>query len=129
MTDTEKAEYARVLEQLIAENDRLKTENERLSSALGAHGTLKAIYSDSTQPATVRVRAAQAALNVETPALRPQEPAIDVTAEPIIPLAELVTMRRKHVDQLLREQRQIRVLRDGRVLVLDEGDDGNGGGD
>ena len=121
MTDTEKAEYVRVLEQLVAENDRLKAENERLSSELGAHGTLKAIYSDSSQPAGLRVKAATAALNVETPRLEPVPPPMDLVAEPVIPLAELVTMRRKHVDRLLLEQPEIRII-NGQVVVLGKGD-------
>jgi hypothetical protein len=47
---------------------------ERLTSALGgAHATLGSIYSDNKQPAGVRVKAAQAALSRETPALKPTE--------------------------------------------------------
>ena len=51
-----------------------------------------------------------------------------MTAAPYVPLAELVTIRRKHVDRLLLEQPEIRVI-NGRVVVLDKGDGGNGSSD
>src|SRR5215469_14405216 len=101
MTDPEKAEYERVIGLLTAKVEELLAANERLTSELTAHQTLKALYSDSTQPAMVRLRAAQAALNVESPALKPVEPPLDLVAEPIIPLAELVAIRRKRADELL----------------------------
>jgi len=117
------------LRETVDENDKLRAENERLNSALGAHGALKAIYSDSTQPATVRVRAASAALGVESAPLKPVEQ-LELKAEaPPIPLAELVTLQRARADRMEREAKQIRVLSNGQVLVLDEPDDGNGSDD
>jgi len=68
MTDTDEnliQQLVAKLRETVDENDKLRAENERLSSALTAHQTLRAIYSDSTQPATVRVRAAQAALKID----------------------------------------------------------------
>ena len=52
MIDTEKAEYERVIGELVAKVQELVAANERLTSELTAHQTLRAIYSDSTQPAT-----------------------------------------------------------------------------
>jgi len=126
MIDTERAEYERVIGELVAKVQELVAANERLTSELTAHQTLRAIYSDSTQPATVRVRAAQAALNVEMPSLKPQEPAIDGTCEKYVPLAELITQRRAHVDAMQREARDIEVLRDDTVRVLPKPSGGNG---
>jgi hypothetical protein len=101
MTDTEKAEYDDVIRQLMAKCEQLAAENAALkANNASAHQTLRAIYADSTQPATVRVRAAQAALGHETPPLKPVAPAIDATCEEIIPLAELVHQRRKRQNAL-----------------------------
>jgi len=125
MTDPEKAEYERVIGLLTAKVEELLAANERLTSELTAHQTLKALYSDSTQPAMVRLRAAQAALNVESPALKPVEPPLDLVAEPIIPLAELVAIRRKRADELLALP-----LSERERLVRGVGrDDGNGSDD
>ena len=98
MTDTEKAEYERVIQLLTAKVEELLAANERLTSELTAHQTLRAIYSDSTQPATVRVRAAQAALNVETPRLEPQPAPLDLPYEEVEPLAVVVERQRKRCD-------------------------------
>jgi hypothetical protein len=105
----------------MAEIERLRAENSSLkANNASAHQTLRAIYADSTQPATVRVRAAQAALNVETPSLKPQPPAIDATCEEIIPLPQLVEERRARMIKAHAEDPQFRGLPSfGR-------DDGNG---
>jgi len=79
MTDPEKAEYDDVVRQLMAKCEQLAAENAALkANNASAHQTLRAIYADSTQPATVRVRAAQAALNVETPSLKPEPAPLDL---------------------------------------------------
>jgi hypothetical protein len=115
MTDTEKAEYESIIRLLTAKVEELLAANERLSSELTAHQTLRAIYSDSNQPATVRVKAATAALNVETPRLEPQPAPLDLVAEPVEPLAVVVERQRRRADEMLREmadamQREMRVL-------------------
>jgi hypothetical protein len=92
-----RAQMARIAE--------LEVEVERLTSKLGAHGTLKSIYSDSNQPAGLRVEAAIGALPHETPKLQPVPPPLELTAEPIIPLADLVTARRARQDALCPESR------------------------
>jgi hypothetical protein len=85
----------------IAEIQRLRAENASLrANNASAHQTLRAIYADSSQPATVRVRAAQAALNVETPSLKPEPAPLELNAEPVIPLADLVRRRRARVKAL-----------------------------
>jgi hypothetical protein len=106
MTDIEKAEYDDVVRQLMAKCEQLAAENASLkANNASAHQTLRAIYADSSQPATVRVRAAQAALNVETPSLKPEPAPLDLVAEKIEPLADLVARRRRR--QLALEGRQL----------------------
>ena len=129
MTDTERAEYDDVVRQLMAKCEQLAAENAALkANNASAHQTLRAIYADSTQPATVRVRAAQAALNVETPSLKPQPPAIDATCEEVIePLADVVARQRARCDRMQREMRDIEVLPNGLVRVLPKpGSNGSG---
>jgi hypothetical protein len=129
MTDTERAEYDDVVRQLMAKCEQLAAENAALkANNASAHQTLRAIYADSTQPATVRVRAAQAALNVETPSLKPQPPAIDATCEEVIePLADVVARQRARCDRMQRKMRDIEVLPNGLVRVLPKpGSNGSG---
>jgi len=76
------------------------------------------------------VRAAQAALNVETPRLESVPPPLDLVAEPVIPLADLVAKRRARQDALEAEARDIVVEPSGLVRVLPKpGTDSNGSGD
>jgi hypothetical protein len=127
MTDTEKAEYDDVVRQLMAKCEQLAAENAALkANNASAHQTLRAIYADSTQPATVRVRAAQAALNVETPSLKSQPPAIDATCEEIEPLADVVARQRARCDRMQREDPQFQALRNSGYLLEGKG---NGSGD
>ena len=108
--------------------EQLAAENARLRSEAGAHDVLRNIYADNSQPATVRVRAAQAALNVEKPRLQPQPPPLELTAEVIEPLAVVVARQRARLERMARDPHDIKVLPDGRVLVLERnaGNDGNG---
>jgi hypothetical protein len=95
MTDIEKAEYEDVLRRLTAQCEELVAENARLrSSENNAHAVLGEVYNDPTASPAVRVKAAGLALPHETPRLAPVAPAIDATAEEIIPLADLVRRRR-----------------------------------
>jgi hypothetical protein len=121
MTDTEKAEYDDVVRQLMAKCEQLAAENAALkANNASAHQTLRTIYADSTQPATVRVRAAQA-VNVETPSLKPQPPAIDsTTCEEIEPLHQLVERRRARMIAMHRDDPQFR------GLLSPSRDNGNG---
>src|SRR6516165_644472 len=111
MTDPEKAEYectirllVTKLEETVGENDKLRAENARLrSSENNAHAVLREVYTDPTASPAVRVKAAGLALPHETPRLTPVPPAIDVTCEEVIPLAELVEKQRKRMDRMLAE--------------------------
>src|SRR6516162_3911022 len=74
----------------IAEIEKLRAENERLRSAEGAHDVLRRLYLDEAQNPNTRVRAAQAALNVEKPRLAPTEAPLELVKEPdYLPLAEV----------------------------------------
>jgi hypothetical protein len=95
MTDTEKAEYDDVvrmltvkLEQLVAENARLRSEKS------DAMSVVKEIYSDPSASPALRLKAAGLALPHETPRLTPVPPAIDATCEDIEPLHQLVERQR-----------------------------------
>jgi len=100
------------LTEVVAERDRLRAEK---SDALSV---CQEMYNDPNVPAALRLKAAGLALPHETPRLESVPPPLDLVAEPIIPLAELVAKRRAHVDQMQREARDIEVLRDGTVRVL-----------
>ena len=108
MTDTEKAEYESVvgmltakLEEAVGEIDRLRAVVAKLTGTEDAHSTLRRIYLNEAQNPNTRVRAAQAALGVEKASLKPQSAPLELTAEPVIPLADLVRRRRARADALL----------------------------
>ena len=123
MTDTEKAEYDDVVRQLMAKCEQLAAENARLRSLENnAHAVCKEIYGDPSVPPAIRLKAASIAIGHESAPLKPQPAPLDLVAEPVIPLADLVRERRAYYDRMLREQRNIKVLPNGQVLVLD----GNG---
>ena len=62
-------EAAYVIRQLTAQVAELTAENERLRAGLDAHSVLQSIYRNSASPESNRIKAAQAALNVEKPRL------------------------------------------------------------
>jgi hypothetical protein len=115
----------------MTEITRLREENARLrSSESNAHSVLKEVYNDPTASPNVRVKAAGLAIAHETPRLMPEKAAIDVTAEEIIPLAELVAKQRKRADAMQREGRDIEVSPSGAVRVLPKpGRNDDGGND
>ena len=78
----------------------MREENERLRSAAGAHDVLRAIYLDPDAPQGNRIKAAQAALPHETPRLNPVPPPLDLVAEEIEPLADLIARQRARVDRM-----------------------------
>ena len=89
------AEYEGMVRLLTAKLEELAAENAWLrSSENNAHSVLREVYNDPTASPAVRVKAAGLALPHETPRLMPVPPAIDATAEEIIPLADLVRRRR-----------------------------------
>jgi hypothetical protein len=87
---------------------------------------LKEVYSDSDQPAYLRVKAAGLALAHETPRLQSVPPPLELTAEPIIPLADLVTQRRARQNQL--EGQPIEVSDSGVVRILPKPGSNGGNG-
>jgi hypothetical protein len=57
-------------------------------------------------------------LGVESAPLKPVEPALDLVAEVIEPLADVVARQRARADRMEREMRDIEVLPSGLVRVL-----------
>jgi hypothetical protein len=123
MTDPEfqnrLAEYEDMVRLLTAKLEELAAENARLrSSENNAHSVLREVYNDPTASPAVRVKAAGLALSYESAPLRPVEAPLDLVAEPIEPLADVVRRQRARVERMEREARDIEVLPDGTVRVL-----------
>jgi hypothetical protein len=97
------ARYEFVLDAYVRELATLREENERLRSAAGAHEVLKSIYADSSQPTGHRIKAAGLALGHESAPLKPTEAPLELNAEPIEPLAEVVRRQRARADRMLLE--------------------------
>jgi hypothetical protein len=111
MTDIEKAEYDDVVRQLMAKCEQLAAENARLrSSENNAHAVLREVYNDPTASPAVRVNAAGLALPHETPRLESVPPPLDLVAEPIEPLAEVVRRQRARCDRMIAEDAQFQGL-------------------
>jgi hypothetical protein len=88
----------------MAEITKLREENARLRSEKSdALSVCQEVYSDPNAPAALRLKAAGLALPHEVPRLEPVPPPIELTAEPYVPLAELVTIRRARADKALLE--------------------------
>jgi hypothetical protein len=79
-----------------------------------AHTTLRRLYLDEAMSPNTRVRAAQAALNVEKPRLESVPPPLDLVAEPIEPLADVVARQRARADRMLLEDPAFVAVRDFR---------------
>ena len=101
------------LRETVDENDRLKALVARMTEGALGRDTLSEIHRNRDLPAAVRVKAAIGCLPYESPPLQSVPPAVDATCEEIIPLAQLVTLRRAHVARL-----EAQDLRDGTVRVL-----------
>jgi len=128
MTETAEEKLARfetVIGLQMQEIDRLRAENERLRTVAGAHGVLKEIYLDPNAPQGNRIKAAQAALPHEVPRLESVPPPLELTAEPIEPLADVVARQRARADLMMRDDPQFRALRSRQVIPLKP----NGNGD
>jgi hypothetical protein len=101
MTDAEKIELLRAkLEETLSENDRLQVLVAKLMGTDDAHSTLRRLYLDEAQNPNTRVRAASAALNVEKPSLKPEPAPLNLVAEKIEPMADLVARQRRRADAL-----------------------------
>jgi hypothetical protein len=109
-------------EQLAAENARLRSEK---SDALSV---LREVYNDPTASPAHRIKAAGLALPHEVPRLESVPPPLELVAEVIEPLADVVARQRARVERMEREANDIEVLSDGTVRVLPK-PRSNGGGD
>jgi len=87
----------------MVEIQRLRAENTALKANATAHQTLKNIYGDDSQPVSARVRAAQAALAHESAPLKPVEAPLDLVAEEIEPIADVVARQRARADRMMLE--------------------------
>ena len=88
----------------MAEIEKLRAENARLRSEKSdALSVCKEVYSDPTAPPALRIKAAGLALPHETPRLQSVPPPLELTAEPVVPLAELVEARRARQNELCPE--------------------------
>jgi hypothetical protein len=113
-----------VMRRQMARIAELEAEVARLRSAAGAHDVLRSIYTDANQPTGHRLKAAGLALGVETPSLKPEPAPLDLVAEEIEPLAQVVARQRARADAMLAlpMEERARLIR-GVVRR-----DGNGGG-
>ena len=111
----------------MAEITKLREENARLrSSENNAHSVLREVYNDPTASPAVRVKAAGLALPHETPRLESVPPPLELIAEPVEPLADVVARQRARADRMLREDPQFQALRNSGYLLEGKG---NGSGD
>ena len=110
----------------MAEITKLREENARLrSSENNAHAVLREVYNDPTASPAVRVKAAGLALPHEVPRLESVPPPLDLVAEPVEPLADVVARQRARADKMMRDDPQFRALRSRQVIPLKP----NGNGD
>jgi len=104
VTETLEAKLKRHEDALVAcmaEITKLREENARLRSEKSdALSVLKEAYNDPDVPPALRIKAAGLALPHEVPRLMPERAPLELSAEPVIPLAELVARRRKRQDAL-----------------------------
>jgi hypothetical protein len=131
MTAAEKAEYEDVIRLLTAKLEQVAAERDRLRSEKSdALSVLKEAYNDPGVPPALRIKAAGLALPHETPRLTPVPPPLELVAEPVIPLAELMAQQKARMDRMHREAADIEVSPSGAVRVLPKpggsGDDSGG---
>ena len=104
----------------------LEAEVARLRSAAGAHDVLRSIYTDANQPTGHRLKAAGLALGVKSAPLKPVEPPLELTAEVIEPLADVIARQRARCDRMIAEE-QSQGLRSSGYLLKGNGSDGDTG--
>ena len=124
------AECESIIQQLVArlqetvdENDRLRAMTEGASS----YATLSEIHRNRELPAAVRTKAAIGCLSREIPPLAPERAPIELTAEPVRPLSEIVQEQRARADAWLAlplEERERMIA----GVVRGDGNGGNSGG-
>ena len=109
----------------MAEITRLREENTRLrSEKCDALSVLREVYNDPTaSPPAHRIKAAGLALPHEVTRLESIPPPMDLVAEPVEPLADVVARQRARADKMLREDPQFQALRNSGYLL--EGSSGD----
>jgi hypothetical protein len=119
-TQTKLAEYEGLVRMLTSKLEEMAAENTRLRSERSdALSVCKEVYSDPNAPPALRLKAAGLALPHETPRLESVPPPLELVAESIEPLADVVRRQRARADRMIAEARQVIMLRPA----------GNGGGD
>jgi len=108
MTDTDiqskLAEYEGIVQLLTAKLEELAAENTRLRSEKSdALSVLREVYNDPTASPSHRIKAAGLALPHEVPRLESVPPPLDLVAEPVEPLADVVARQRARADKMLLE--------------------------
>jgi hypothetical protein len=106
MTDTDiqskLVEYESVVRLLTAKLEELAAENARLRSEKSdALSVLREVYNDPAASPAHRIKAAGLALPHEVPRLESVPPPLELIAEPIEPLADVVARQRARADRLL----------------------------
>jgi hypothetical protein len=92
-----------IIGQQMARIAELEAEVQNLKAGLSAHEVLQSIYRDSASE-SARIRAAQAALGVESAPLKSVEPPLDLVAvKSPEPLVDVVTRQRARQDFLCPE--------------------------
>jgi hypothetical protein len=84
----------------MAEITRLREENNRLRATAGAHDVLRELYLDPDTPPSLRAKCAIGALPHEVPRLLPVPPPLELVAEEIEPLADVVRRQRARADRM-----------------------------
>ena len=112
--------YEYIIQEQMAEIDRLRAENQRLIDWImgdaDAHTILQSVYLDPAASQGNRIKAAAASLPFERPKLTSVEPPLKLTAV-VVPLKELLEMRRERSNRM-------RAI-DGQILLPQPG---NGSG-
>jgi hypothetical protein len=116
------------LEELIAENDRLRGEVARLTEGANALSTLQSLYRNGELSKSLRAKAAGLALPHEVPKIHSVPPALELQAEPVECLADVVARQRARQDRLQGRQ-DIQVLPSGQVHLLEPNGNGGNGSD
>jgi hypothetical protein len=114
-----------VMRRQMARIAELEAEVERLRSAAGAHDVLRSIYTDANQPTGHRLKAAGLALGVESAPLKPTEAPLELVAEVIEPLADVVARQRARCDRMQLEPPFSDLPK---VFPLRDNNNGNGNG-
>jgi hypothetical protein len=95
------AEYEDVVRLLTAKCEELAAENARLRTEKSdALSVCREVYSDPKADPALRLRAAGLALPHEVPRLMPEPKPLELVAEPVEPLHQLVERQRKRCYEL-----------------------------